>query len=173
MKKTLAAFLYGLLVWQSVAFAVEQSPARQIDLGSGGSGTPTDICTAKAVNTAATCGNQAGYDVSGYNVATLFITYTRSAGTGLGFAIEATNDPNCSSASTTCWFLVHTAAVVAGTMTLSPLSVLKTVSATSYYTASLGINYKKIRFNTALATGAPGAGDKMSLSVLVASSPGI
>jgi len=138
-------------------------------------------CNAKAINAAVDCEvrqkttSPYTLNVVGYNVLTLEIYYDWTAGTGIQFNIEACDegdgDTDCTAA--TDWFLVQTGNIVAGTDTLSDLLVTKVCGADCYFTYSIGLNYRRLRIANVLATGVPGANDKVTIRARLGVSPAL
>jgi hypothetical protein len=113
-----------------------------------------------AVNSAVAAGTTV--DCENLNQLTLFCTYTRSAGTGLQFNIELSDDG-------TTFYKMQTTSVAGGTVTGSDLLVLKTISSTASFTVNLSIQAKSVRLAAVVATGSPDANDKATISMMLGS----
>jgi hypothetical protein len=99
-------------------------------------------CSAASINAAVTCGDTFGIRVEGFNVLTLEILYTRSAGTGWEFYLETCYEGH---SSTQC------------------------TDAGDWITYTIPINYKRIRLGGFVALGTPDANDKITVNARLGS----
>ena len=113
--------------------------------------------------------------VEGYNAVTFEIWYDWVAGSGIQFNMQACNEgygaTSCTDA--TDWFTIQTLGIVVGTGTLTDLLIYKAAAADIRFTYSVGLNYKRFRLANILATGAPGATDKVTIKARLSVSPAL
>jgi hypothetical protein len=131
-------------------------------------------CSAASINAAVVCGDTFGVKVEGYNVMTLEILYTRSAGTGWQFYLETCYEGHTTSDCTAAgdWHVVTSQRVVVGTgVTISPDPFIRVVSATDRVTYTIPINYRRVRLNGFVATGSPDANDKITVNARIGIMP--
>ena len=114
----------------------------------------TAVNSTVAAGTTVTCEN--------LNQLTLFCTYTRSAGTGLQFNIELSDDG-------TNFYKMQTTSIAGGTVTASDLLALKTSSSTVSYVLNLSIQAKSVRLANVIATGSPDSSDTATVSMMLGS----
>jgi hypothetical protein len=126
-----------------------------------------DNCSAASINSAVVCGGTRGIKVEGYNVLTLEISYTLSAGTGWKYYLETCYEGHASTDCTdaTDWHQVAITQATPGTgVQLTADPVTHTAVATDRIVYSFGINYRRIRLNGFIALGTPDANDKITVN---------
>ena len=162
MRNLLVVLLTGLL-WASPVFAQDND----IDNTTWPSGKEMTLtnCSAAPINAAVICGGTRGMRVSGYNALTLEITYTQSAGTGYEFYLETCYEGQTTSDCTDAadWHRVATEWVAPGLVLLNAGKITHAAAASDQSTWTIGINYRRIRLAAFVATGAPDAGDKITV----------
>lgn len=172
--------------WLSVAWCVAfaecayaQTPPKTLQTDVG----VLTNCDAGAINSAINCevrctsscpqGEVLG--VFGYNLLTLEITYTRSAGTGYQFYLESCHEgyaaTNCTDAAD--WSRVLGEVPSNGQLELKDGLVFRSSSATVYDAWSIGINYKRLRLRSITGRGSPDANDKITVRARLGVSPGL
>jgi hypothetical protein len=133
-------------------------------------------CSAASINAAVVCGATYGIKTEGYNVMTLEILYTRSAGTGWEFYLETCYEGHATTDCTAAgdWYRIASERVILGVgITLSPDPITRTVSATDRITYTIPINYRRIRLNGMLALGSPDANDKITINARLGTMPAL
>ena len=96
---------------------------------------------------------------SGFDQITIFVKYTRNAGTGVTFQIEASEDAG------ETFHKVQTTAIASGVVTLSDSTFTKVSSSSVNYVVNLPVNYDQVRIASLIATGSPNANDKATVRV--------
>ena len=96
----------------------------------------------------------------GHNQVTLFVTYTRNAGTGIQFNIETSNDGST-------FYKMQAAALSSGTLTLSDVLYTKVSSSTVSFVINFEINATHFRLANVVATGSPNTNDKATVSAII------
>lgn len=177
-KTIIVAVVFVCLTDGQAAFAQAVEPAsRQVDVGN------LTNCTAAAINaavncevrcTSSTCPNGQVLGTLGFNLLTLEIAYTWSAGGGVQFYLQSCNEGMGPTAclDSTDWYDVQAIAVAAGTGTLTDFLVSKTgLAASKKYVYSIAVNYQRLRLYQVVATGAPDANDKVTIRARLSNSP--
>jgi len=113
---------------------------------------------ATAINSAVTAGTS--IDCANHNQVTLYVTYTRNAGTGIQFNIEASDDGST-------FYTLQTSALSSGTLTLSDMLFKKVSSSTVSFVINFEVNAKNFRLANVVATGSPNANDKATVSAIL------
>ena len=103
--------------------------------------------------------NSNQFATSGFDQLTLFISYTRSAGSGVSFSLEASEDGG------TTWHKIQVGKISSGTVTLFDATYTKALAASGNYVVNLPINNEFIRLSSLVATGSPDANDKATVRV--------
>jgi len=103
--------------------------------------------------------NSNQFATSGFDQLTIFVKYTRSAGTGVTFQIETTEDNGST------WHKVQTTAIASGVVTLSDATYTKVSSSSTNYAVNIPINCEQVRISSLIATGTPTASDKATVRV--------
>lgn len=133
-------------------------------------------CNAAPINVAVTCGGISGIRVDGFNWLTLDLDYTRSAGSGYEFFLETCREGygvnDCTDA--TDWRIVASQAATVGTaVAISGDPIRRTVASSESLSWSIPMNYKKLRLGSFVSTGAPDAGDIITVTATLATLPGM
>ena len=103
--------------------------------------------------------NSNQFATSGFDQLTIFIKYTRSAGSGVSFTLETTEDNG------TTYHTIQVGKISSGTVTLFDATYTKSLAASGNYVVNLPINYEQVRIANLVATGSPDANDKATLRV--------
>jgi|TARA_R110002051_G_scaffold189866_1_gene259027 hypothetical protein len=111
-----------------------------------------------AINSAVVAGTTISCE--GHNQISLYVTYTRSAGTGIQFNIEVSDDGST-------FYKLQTAALSSGTLTLSDVLYTKVSSATVSFVVNFEINATHFRLANVVATGSPNSNDKATVSAII------
>lgn len=130
---------------------------RGLKLTKGVAATATGF-NATAINSAVAAGTS--IDCSNHNQVSLYVTYTRNAGTGIQFNIEASDDGST-------FYTLQTSALSSGTLTLSDMLFKKVSSSTVSFVINFEVNAKNFRLANVVATGSPNANDKATVSAIL------
>ena len=113
---------------------------------------------ATAINASVAAGTS--IDCSALNQVSLYVTYTRAAGTGIQFNIEVSDDGST-------WYKVQTAMIAVGTMTYNDLLVSKVSSSTVNFVVNFETNAVNFRLANVVATGSPNSSDTATVSAIL------
>jgi len=113
---------------------------------------------ATAINSAVAAGTS--IDCANHNQVSLYVTYTRNAGTGIQFNIEASDDGST-------FYTLQTSALSSGTLTMSDMLFKKVSSSTVSFVINFEVNAKNFRLANVVATGSPNANDKATVSAIL------
>ena len=113
---------------------------------------------ATAFNSAVTAGTS--IDCNNHNQISLYVTYTRNAGTGIQFNIEVSDDGST-------WYKLQASALSSGTLTMSDVLYKKVSSSTVSFVVNFETNAKNFRLANVVATGSPNANDKATVSAIL------
>ena len=113
---------------------------------------------ATAINSAVTAGTS--IDCNNHNQISLYVTYTRNAGTGIQFNIEVSDDGST-------WYKLQASALSSGTLTMSDVLYKKVSSSTVSFVVNFETNAKNFRLANVVATGSPNANDKATVSAIL------
>ena len=130
---------------------------RGLKLTKGVAATATGF-NATAINSAGAAGTS--IDCANHNQVSLYVTYTRNAGTGIQFNIEASADGST-------FYTLQTSALSSGTLTLSDMLFKKVSSSTVSFVINFEVNAKNFRLANVVATGSPNANDKATVSAIL------
>jgi hypothetical protein len=168
MRNTIGFLLLALCAACYPAFATTNDDDRNTwsaaqDLGA------LDNCGNAAINAAVTCGGTRGFRVEGYQWLTLDIAYTKDAGTGYTFTVQACNEGQTTSDCTNAadWATIAAESVAGGVTSLSLGSFAHVASASDHLVDTIGVNYRRIRLASFVATGSPTANDKITVNGLL------
>lgn len=165
--RTLAVLLIALALPMS-ASAEPPGGLKQVDF-------VVASCAALAINTAKNCEISDGAvnaQVWGWSTVTVTMNYTKGNGTGFTFHLEQCDETagaysaNCTDA--TDWKTVSIVAPSGSTTTLSNETIDSgTMAASGARVVSMGINYRRLRLASILASGTPNSSDKITANVVL------
>ena len=113
---------------------------------------------ATAINASVAAGTS--IDCTAHNQVSLYVTYTRAAGTGIQFNIEISDDGST-------WYKVQAAALSSGTLTMSDVLYSKVSSSTVNFVVNFETNAANFRLANVVATGSPTSSDTATVSAIL------
>ena len=113
---------------------------------------------ATAINASVAAGTS--IDCTAHNQVSLYVTYTRAAGTGIQFNIEVSDDGST-------WYKVQAAALSSGTLTMSDVLYSKVSSSTVNFVVNFETNAANFRLANVVATGSPTSSDTATVSAIL------
>jgi hypothetical protein len=113
---------------------------------------------ATAINASVAAGTS--IDCANHNQVSLYVTYTRAAGTGIQFNIEVSDDGST-------WYKVQAAALSSGTLTMSDVLYSKVSSSTVNFVVNFETNAANFRLANVVATGSPTSSDTATVSAIL------
>ena len=113
---------------------------------------------ATAINASVAAGTTISCE--GHNQISLFVTYTRNAGTGIQFNIETSNDGST-------FYKVQTSSISSGTITVTDALYTKVSSSTVSFVVNFETNATHFRLANVVATGSPNSNDKATVSAII------
>lgn len=106
--------------------------------------------------------NSSQFSTGSFDQLTIFVAYTRAAGTGVTFQVEGSEDNG------TTWHKIQTASIASGVTTLSDATYTKVSSTSTNYIVNIPINNELIRISSLVSTGSPTSSDKATVRVRLA-----
>ena len=103
--------------------------------------------------------NSNQFATAGFDQLTIFVEYTQSAGTGVSFSLETSEDGG------TTWHKIQVGKISSGTVTLFDATYTKALATSGNYVVNIPVNNQFVRLASLIATGTPDANDKATVRV--------